>query len=516
MTARDYLAIAAAAVARAEEDREPLSDWPSLIPLDAPLLPTLERDVLPGWLGDYVAALADATETPLELAASQSLAAVSTAVARRYRVLVQPGYTEPTNLWLACALAPGNRKSAVQSAAMAPLQAWERDESVRLGPEIELAKSDVKTAEARAKDMRTRAAKAERAEAEALAREVAEIEATMPSILIVPQLWTSDVTPEQLGALLADQGERMAWLSSEGGIFDLLAGRYSSGIPNLDLVLKSHSGDADRVDRRSRSPVFLRNPLLTIGLSPQPDVLRGLASKPGFRGRGLLGRFFWFLPQSTLGYRTLAAAPVSDAIGQAYHDGIRRILNTPLMLNDDEQECPHLLHLSPEAEVEWLDFARHIEAQMRPGGRFEHAQDWAGKAPGAGARLAGVFHVVETGGTEPEISKDTITRALNLVSLASHHALAAFDLMGADEAVDGARTVLRWVVSGHRASFTVRDGFNALRARFPQVKKIEPAFAVLEERGYVKVEKGADEERSRGRPRSPTVTVRPEIVESWR
>lgn len=59
------------------------------------------------------------------------------------------------------------------------------------------------------------------------------------------------------GALLAEHGECMAWLSSEGGVFDLLQGRYSNGIPNLDLVLKAHSGDAERVDRGSRPPVFL-------------------------------------------------------------------------------------------------------------------------------------------------------------------------------------------------------------------------------------------------------------------
>jgi len=49
----------------------------------------------------------------------------------------------------------------------------------------------------------------------------------------------------------------MAWLSSEGGVFDLLQGRYSKDIPNLELALKAHSGDAERVNRGSRPPVFL-------------------------------------------------------------------------------------------------------------------------------------------------------------------------------------------------------------------------------------------------------------------
>ena len=73
----------------------------------------------------------------------------------------------------------------------------------------------------------------------------------MPVIPHLPQLWTSDVTPERLGTILADNDERMAWLSSEGGIFEMLGGRYSKGIPNLDLVLKAHIGDSERVDRGS-------------------------------------------------------------------------------------------------------------------------------------------------------------------------------------------------------------------------------------------------------------------------
>ena len=77
----------------------------------------------------------------------------------------------------------------------------------------------------------------------------------------------------------------------------MLSGRYSGGIPNLDLMLKSHSGDSERVDRGSRPAIYLRQPLLTMGLSPQPSVLNGLVGKPGFRGRGLLGRFCTYCPK---------------------------------------------------------------------------------------------------------------------------------------------------------------------------------------------------------------------------
>jgi len=228
----------------------PPEDWPELVPLDAPNLPRLDLVHLPGWAGEYARAIAADTETPPELAAGMVLVACATAAARRLRVKVKPGYFEPCNLWAVVALPPGNRKSAVQSVATAPLLAWERDQANIMEPEIKRITSERKTLEARAKEKRSKAAKErDNGKAAELAREAADIEAELPDIPMQPQIWTSDATPERLGALLAEHGECMAWLSSEGGVFDLLQGRYSNGIPNLDLVLKAHSGDTERVDR---------------------------------------------------------------------------------------------------------------------------------------------------------------------------------------------------------------------------------------------------------------------------
>jgi len=239
----------------------PSEDWPELVPLNAPDLPRLDPAHLPGWAGDFTQAVAADTETPPELAVGMVLVACATAAARRLRVMVKPGYFEPCNLWAVVALPPGTRKSAVQSAATAPLRAWEHEQAKNMEPEIKRIASKRKTMEASAKEKRSKAARErDNGEAEELAREAADIEAKLPDIPILPQLWTSDATPERLGTLLAEHGECMAWLSSEGGVFELLQGRYSKGIPNLDLVLKAHSGDAERVDRGSRPPVIPEKP----------------------------------------------------------------------------------------------------------------------------------------------------------------------------------------------------------------------------------------------------------------
>ncbi len=492
--------------------------WPPLVSLDAPDLPRLRADCLPGWAGQFAAALAADTETPEELAVGLVLAACSTATARRLRVMVKPGYFEPTNSWWAVALPPGNRKSAVQSRASAPLLDWERDTAHAMADEIQRAVSEVKTAEARAKEFRAKAARAkDDLAARDLASQAADIEAAMPEIPKSPRLWTSDVTPEKLGMLLADHGEQMAWLSSEGGVFDMLAGRYSGGIPNLDLVLKAHSGDSDRVDRGSRPSVFLRHPLLTIGLSPQPEVLRGLATKPGFRGRGLLGRFLFLLPPSPLGYRTLHTAPLPEAVSAAYTAGMRALLDMPAAIGGDGSERPHLLRLSSGAYAEWFEFALHIETTMRAGGDFELITDWAGKCPGAAARLAGVLHGIEHAHGAPwseEISATTMAHALEIMAAVARHSLVAFDLMGADETIAAARKVWEWIKRGRHDTFTAREAYNALKGSYPRMANIHAALDVLAERGYLDI---AQPKRtgSPGRPTSVSVTVRPDLAEGW-
>ncbi len=493
----------------------PEKEWPDLVQLDAPNLPHLDLAHLPSWAGDYARALAAATETPPELAAGMILVTCAAAAVRHLRVQVKPDYFEPCNLWVVVALPPGNRKSAVQGAATAPLAAWERDQAKNMKTEITRISSECKTLDARVKAKRNEAARAKTPEqADALAKEVADLEADPRDVPVTPQIWTSDTTPERLGILLADHGECMAWLSSEGGVFDLLQGRYSNAIPNLDLVLKAHSGDSERVDRVGRPPVLLQSPRLSIGLSPQPDVLRGLATKPGFRGRGLLGRFLYLLPPSPLGFRTLESTPVPENIRDAYESGVRAMLDWEPVTDGHGDQQPHVLHLSDEAYTEWLDFARAIEVQMRPNRQFEHFTDWAGKASGAAARLAGVLHGIKHAHGRPweaSVTIETMTAAVEIMAAISQHSLAALDLMGADPSIAAARRVWEWIERGRLTRFTVREAFNALRGTFPRVAMLNRALEALQERGYVEVI--ASPRDGPGRRPSPTVRVRPGVVQ---
>ena len=489
-----------------------IENWEEPVPLKENFAPQLDPELLPGIIGDMARAVSIETETPFELAAGLILSVIGTACQGKFVVKIKPGYQEPVNIWTVTALDPANRKSSVLIKITSPLNQWENNKRLEFDPWIKDAASKLKNQEARIKSLRAQYGKAKQEDLREIEKEIAEIENNFVQVPVYPKLWAQDVTPEHLGTLLNIHNEVMAIISSEGGIFDIIGGRYSNGIPNLDLFLQSHSGDPVRVDRGSRDPVFLNGPALTLGLSPQPEVLRGLVDKPGFRGKGLLARFLYFLPKSNLGYRGLESDPVPENIKLNYQNLISQLLDIEPREDEHGNRQPYILRFSNEAYREWSDFYMVVEKGLREGGRFEYITDWAGKLPGAAARIAGLLHCAENP-DQPwaqEINIETMQNALEIAATLTDHALIAFDLMGADKSLDLARKVWRWIERGRYQSFKKRDCFNALQGTFQKVSNIEDPLNVLQERNYIQ----ARTKQTGGRP-SIEYDVNPEIIKRW-
>jgi hypothetical protein len=295
------------------------------------LTPPFPVDALPAWVADMVLAIAEFTQTPLDLPGCLALAALSTAAGGRAQLEVRPGWKEPLNLYTVVAMPPGSRKSAVFAAMTAPLLEAERQLVEQARPRIaeaELARR-VATAEAerRAKQATNTRDRLDREEALASAADAA-VEADQIIVPPMPRLIADDVTTEAAASLLAEQGGRLAVLSAEGGIFSTLAGRYSGGVPSLEVFLKGHAGDLLRVDRKGRPAEHVAAPALTLGLALQPEVLTDIARMPGFRGRGLLARILYSLPENTVGRRRIGAPAVPATIDRAYSASLSRLVVT--------------------------------------------------------------------------------------------------------------------------------------------------------------------------------------------
>ncbi|WBB97284.1 DUF3987 domain-containing protein [Solwaraspora sp. WMMA2059] len=499
------------ATGRALLDQADTGGWAPLIPLgDRRHLPAFPAEMLPAWVADMVYGVAEFTQTPVDLPGCIALAALSTAAGGRAEVEVRGSWREPVNLFTVVVLPPGSRKSAVFSAITGPLLAAEKALVERTRPAIVEAELAARVAGKTAERTAIAAANADASGRDTLLAEAtaAAMNADTITIPALPQLVADDVTSEEAASLLAEQGGRLAVLSPEGGIFATIAGRYS-GTPNLEVFLKGHAGDMLRVNRRSRAPEHVEHPALTLGLAVQPDVLRDIADMPGFRGKGLLARILFSLPENTVGRRRIGADPVPEPVVATYAANL-----ATLVMSLAEWTDPAVLPLTPDANDRVMDIERAVEPRLAPGGAWSHVIDWGSKYTGAVVRIAGLIHLAEhlRDGWGKPVHADTIDRAALLGDYYAAHALAAFDDMGADRTSRHARHVLTWIERTTTTAFTKRELFRAVRSsQLPTVADLDPALSLLEMHGYIRQVDAPRTRAGGGRPPSPSFLVHPDV-----
>lgn len=473
-------------------------------------LPQFPVAALPDSVAAMVAAVSEFTQTDPGMAASVALGMLAASLGGHVQVEARTGWREPVNLYTAVVAAPGERKSAVLDTMTEPVVDAER----RLGEDIHAIRVEAETT----KDIARRAAEKSKADAgkaepakrkELAARAIAEAEiADSIDVPVIPRILADDITPEACVSLLAEQRGRVAVVSAEGGIFDIIAGRYSNNQPVLDVWLKGHSGDILRVDRKGRDPEYIRHPALTLVLMLQPAVLTAIAGKEGFRGRGLLARFLFAMPPTRVGNRRVDPAPVLDDVKIAYTKTIDTLVHEFATWED-----PIVLRLTPAAHEEVLGFAQLVEVELGSHGRLAHIADWGSKLVGATLRIAGLLHIAQapSSGWRNPIEESCMAKAIEIAHYYESHALAAFDAMHADPLVGDAEYLLEVIRRLGGEMVTQRELLTAAsRSRFKRSKELLPPLALLEEHGYIAAH---HEEPSSGpgRPASKKWRVHPTL-----
>lgn len=451
--------------------------------------PEISSGLLPGFLGEYCAAVSEATQTPPALAVAMGLSVIATCVQKRFEISPYEGYTEPINIWTCSGSAPGTRKTAVKTALTLPLTYWEKEKSDTMRTDI-LKVNHMR--DINLKRIELLKSKASKPETEAAIRdacmtEIIDIDNNTPPELLSPRLWTDGVTPERLQGLLCDHGERMGLISDEGGTFEVMAGLYNNGRSNVNVYLQAHAGAETRVDRQGRL-VILNRPALTFGLTVQPQVITDLVqgNKARFRGNGMLARFLYFIPNSNVGHRDVTRhTAVPESIRIAYINGVFSLLNIPPVFDEHGQEQARILSLHPDALSVWMQFSAYVESKQGEDGEYHSFCDWTSKLPGAALRIAGIFHLVEHGEQTTVISRYIMEKALDLSELLISHARAAFDLMGSDQAVNDAKIVFTWLRNLPNNHFTQREALKRHEGRFKRLERLKKALEVLIERHII-------------------------------
>ena len=450
---------------------------------------------LPGTVTAMTVMLSDSVQVSFEMAACMVLGAVSTAAAGRVKVRVDASHEEPCQLFIAIGADPSERKSACMSLAFEGLYRWEREEKERRAPAVRHCQET----KALLEEGITRARKAgDRQRMADLIDELNGMEEVKPVRLIL-----TDTTPEALSRAMAQNGGRMAVVSSEGQFFNILAGSYSgSGAANLDVVLKGYSGEPVRVERIGREGDEIDRACLSLCLAVQPAMLGEFLNDPTLAGRGMASRFLVCMPESRVGGRATSGMAIKADVMEVFASALEWVLG--------QEELT--LTLSAEAYARYDLWFQEVERQLGPGGELaDLGQGWGGKLCGNTARIAALMQLTRRDeARRMVVDGEVMGWAIGLARWFRDQALR---LMGGEKGLSPeANEALAYMVRKGETVFPVTEIRAKLRWRrgLKTAELVESALDELAEHGYIRL-LPAPPWSGTGRPPKPRYELHPEL-----
>lgn len=449
---------------------------------------TFPVDCFPPIIGNYVKAVAKHTQTSIDMAAVVALGIL--AVCNQNKFIVVNNYPEPLNLYTLIVAEPGERKSAVMQHFTNILASYQRDENQSKQEEINRCSVEKEILEQQLRRMKEKKGEVDDSHRDSLLELTDELQ-TLPEIRPL-RLMTDDCSPEALVDLLHKNNGSMSVISAEGGIFDIMAGRYSNGI-NLDVFLKGHSGDEIQVDRKGSDSLFIQKPALTFVVSVQPDVLHEMMSNRNFAGRGLLARFLYSVPVSTVGSREYTSEPLPVQDFLAYKELIYQLLDNPSFFPPKE------LNISSEGIELVKDYFYKVETMLM---QEVAMKNWLSKHIGTMLRIAGNLHLASEERNSLTISAEIIRKAIKISKYFGSHARYTFVAMRGQEEFNKAQDILSVIYQNKgNLPLTRREIYRLGGNRgLHSMEEMSPYLELLEEYGYIHL--FTQPPQGRGRPKN--------------
>lgn len=454
------------------------------------------------WVRDYILAIADCHQVPVDGVAMLTLPTMALGLAKRFAIEPQPGWREQLSLYVVVLLPSGERKTAVVRELTKPIYAWQRDVATGMQDEILRIQNEEEVVRGRLNRARNAAARAgdgDLGDIHDIMRSLAELESSKPT---PPRMIVTEGTAEAIAEVLVKNHEVAMLAAAEGDAFDIMLGRYS-GSPNFGVWLSGHSGDPVDSVRRGREADRLENPALQVALCIQPAAVADLLSSPAANGRGVLARFFFAVPESKVGFRELVPPPIPTTLVD--HFGTRMQTNLSIPIPSE----PRIITLSEEAREMFTAYRQRNEVSLRPDGELSLVRSWGSKLPGGLARIAGILRMFDTPDARV-IDATTMRCALCLHEYLFAHYSHVAVLAGDDAVIDLARRIDAWIRTKRVRSFTLRDAFDKVRRKGMKAQELEPALELLEDRRRIR-RQPPPVKTGGGRPPSPSFEVNPSL-----
>ncbi len=431
---------------------------PDPIPLGRPeeRAQSFPLDALPPVMAAAVKEYADYGQQPLPMIASAALSALSLAAQGLADVRRDAQMIGPIGIYSMVVAGSGERKSTADRFFRREIDSWLDDYRLQKETEIKEAHASHKAWEVKDQALREIHKKAcagsgKVNEVEAQARWI-EHQKQEPIIPKSPQMFFADVNPASLGDALTGGHPSAALWTDEAMIVVGSSGVRDQAMSFFGMLNKLWDDGRYSNTRKTSGSINIRGQRMTANLMMQECIFRDLvAGEKGLaRGSGTLARFLICQPESTIGsrrYRDLQHMPAMDS----FHAEIRRLLQTPLSLDENGNLNPHELCMSNEAKKIWIEFQDCTEAKLGKDADYECVKDFGAKAPENAARLAALFHLLEYG-PDGTIDADTMEKACCLAMWYLCETRRLFSCMDIPQDHRDAQSLLDWALKKHGTS----------------------------------------------------------------
>ncbi len=436
---------------------------------------------LPPVLRNMVQAISVTTSTDVGMAGTAILSAVGYCFSGMYRLAGKPDHTEPPVLYSLIIAQPSERKSPVMHLIKAPFDSFEYKYNTEHKQEMYQAQQDKKVLLARVSAMEK--------EDEPDTKEIAKLRMQADNIRndTPVRIAVDDITPESLTIELSENGS-LLMISDEAGMLSNFNGKYS-GVPNLDLILKSWNGEQYISDRATKGRTRLERPYLSVTLAGQPYIWDNMVSDNTFRSSGLLARFVLCFAKSNIGNRRYDTASIPFQVKQDYHNLIHQLLTGKFSCRENET----ILKLSRKATDIYVDYCNsYIETSLKT--TMSCCQDWGGKMHGLILRIALILHCVNccSRGIEPSaenVNADSVINANALAVYYQEQAIYGFGMNAPDSQIVKAEKIIQMFKSKEIRQGVKSELYRACRCSlFSDANDFYKVLGTLADYGYIAFE----------------------------
>jgi hypothetical protein len=416
-------------------------------------------DALPDPLCDYVKETAARIQASRAAVALPVLPLIGAAVGNTVRLIVSPGWQEPSIIWCFLLAESGDRKTPIFSYVTEHIEG--REAQARLEFENDKA---VYLVEKRNYDRLIRQWKEGRLQEQP--------EEPVPPV--ERDFFVQDITIQALANVLKRNPRGICVVNDEGSEWFGSFNKYSNSRQGDEgRWLRMFDGSSIKVSRAGEDAIYVSTTHVCLSMAIQPGVFaRSLGSAHYENG---------------LAYRPLLAMPVDipgrwrsslpDAwISAAMDAALEKLYSVPYRTNDRGQPEPHEIPVSRNAEEAWKVMYESIEGRIAPG--IKKAV-WRTQVTYL-ARLALLIEMVGWAGTRQqrlpaEISAESLERAGELVEWFGEEALRVHRALCATDDEKRVHKLITWMLSfpGRNKGFTsgrTRDHLNHLYTERDEVK----------------------------------------------